>query len=92
VRPEAPFSRTDLVRYLEGSGIATRLLFGGNLIRQPAYRDVVYRVVGDLSNTDTVMNQTFWIGVYPGLTAAMLEYVVETFHGFCRQHSAALCR
>lgn len=80
VRPEAPFTRNDVVRYLEKHKIATRLLFGGNLIRQPAYLEVPHRVVGNLENSDFVMNCVFWIGVYPGLSSAMLEYVIETFH------------
>jgi CDP-6-deoxy-D-xylo-4-hexulose-3-dehydrase len=82
VRPAAPFTRNDLVRYLESRKIATRLLFGGNLIRQPAYQGVPYRVVGELKNTDTVMNYTFWVGVYPGLTEQMIAYVVETVTTF----------
>ena len=82
VRPEAPFTRNQAVQYLEKNNIATRLLFGGNLIRQPAYRkaDVQYRVVGKLKNSDFVMNHLFWIGVYPGLTQEMLEYILECFH------------
>jgi CDP-4-dehydro-6-deoxyglucose reductase, E1 len=82
VRPEAPFTRNQVVRYLESCKIATRLLFGGNIVRQPAYCDdnVRYRVVGDLKNSDSVMNQVFWIGVYPGLSSAMLEYILECFH------------
>jgi CDP-4-dehydro-6-deoxyglucose reductase, E1 len=55
-------------------------LFGGNLVRQPAYAGLNYRVVGDLGNSDRVMNQAFWIGVYPGLTQAMLDYVVESIN------------
>jgi CDP-6-deoxy-D-xylo-4-hexulose-3-dehydrase len=82
VRPGAPFCRRELVQHLEGRGIATRQLFGGNLLRQPAYQRIPHRVVGDLKNTDTVMNQTFWIGVYPGLTAPQIDYVLETFRGF----------
>jgi CDP-6-deoxy-D-xylo-4-hexulose-3-dehydrase len=82
VRPEAPFTRNELVRYLENNKIATRLLFGGNLIRQPAYQDVPHRVVGELKNTDIVMNHTFWVGVYPGLTEQMIAYVVETVTTF----------
>jgi len=82
VRPEAPFTRNDLVRYLENRKIATRLLFGGNLIRQPAYQDVPRRVVGELKNTDVVMNHTFWVGVYPGLTEQMIAYVIETVTTF----------
>jgi CDP-6-deoxy-D-xylo-4-hexulose-3-dehydrase len=61
-------------------------LFGGNLVRQPAYEGLDYRVVGDLENTDFVMERSFWIGLYPGLTEAMLDYVVEVLHNFCRQH------
>ena len=85
VRPEASFSRNQLVQYLEAHQIGTRLLFGGNLTRQPAYQGVNYRVVGSLTNSDLVMNQTFWIGVYPGLTQEMLDYVIETMHAFCEQ-------
>ena len=84
VRPEMPFNRNDLVNYLEGHKIATRLLFAGNLTRQPAYRGVPYRVVGTLSNTDLVMNQTLWIGVHPGLTEEMITYIIEAIDKFCR--------
>ena len=80
VRPEAPFTRNQVVRYLESHKIATRLLFGGNIVRQPAYHDVQYRVVGDLKNSDFVMNLVFWIGVYPGLSEKMLEYILECFY------------
>jgi CDP-6-deoxy-D-xylo-4-hexulose-3-dehydrase len=80
VRPEAPFTRNDVVDFLEKHKIATRLLFGGTLVRQPAYRDVRYRVMGDLKNSDCVMNQVFWIGVYPGLSVNMIEFIVDIFH------------
>ena len=80
VRPEVPFSRNDVVRHLENRKIATRLLFGGNLTRQPAYRDVPYRIAGELKNTDFVMERLFWVGVYPGITPAMMDYVLQTFH------------
>jgi CDP-6-deoxy-D-xylo-4-hexulose-3-dehydrase len=80
VRREAPFSRNRVVAYLESRKIATRLLFGGNLLRQPAYREVKHRVVGSLAQTDFVMNQVFWVGVYPGLTAKMISYMVDAFH------------
>jgi len=80
VRDDAPFSRNALLRFLDERKIASRLLFGGNLIRQPAYRDIPYRVVGDLKVSDTVMNNAFWIGVYPGLTEPMIDYVLDVFH------------
>ncbi|MFN5515360.1 MAG: lipopolysaccharide biosynthesis protein RfbH [Cyanobacteriota bacterium] len=85
VQDSAPFTRNDLVQHLEEKGIGTRLLFGGNLARQPAYEGLSYRVVGGLENTDRVMNQTFWIGLYPGLTEEMLDYVVTVIKDFCRR-------
>jgi len=81
VRTEAPLTRNDVIRYLEEHKIATRLMFGGNLVRQSLYLDVKYRTVGDLENSDFVMNRVFWIGVYPGLSSTMLDYMIETFHG-----------
>jgi CDP-4-dehydro-6-deoxyglucose reductase, E1 len=80
VRENAPFTRDQLVRWLEARKIGTRLLFGGNLIHQPAYRDRNFRVVGNLQNSDDVMRQVFWLGVYPGLTTSMLDYMIETLH------------
>ena len=79
VRPGAPFSRNQVVGHLEARKIATRLLFGGNLTRQPAYQGATYRVVGDLPNTDFVMDRVFWIGVYPGITEPMVEFTLEAF-------------
>ncbi len=81
VRPDAPFTRNQVTAYLEERKIATRLLFGGNLTRQPAYRDSTYRVIGSLSNTDFVMNQVFWIGLYPGIRPDILEYMVDSLQG-----------
>lgn len=89
IREEAPFSRRELTRYLEDHKIATRMLFGGNLTRQPAYQYVTHRVIGSLSVSDQVMNQTFWIGVYPGLTTEMLDYTLSVFESFVRQPVAA---
>ncbi len=82
VRPEAPFTRDELIRYLEEHKVATRLLFGGNLTRQPAFEEVEYRVVGDLASSDVVMNQSLWIGCYPGLSEPMIAYIVEKFGSF----------
>jgi CDP-4-dehydro-6-deoxyglucose reductase, E1 len=84
VRPNAPFSRAEVIDFLEERKIASRVLFGGNLVRQPAYRNVRHRVIGNLANSDLVMKQLFWIGVYPGLTAEMLDYMIESLHAFTR--------
>jgi CDP-6-deoxy-D-xylo-4-hexulose-3-dehydrase len=89
VRPDAPFSRNQVTRHLEDRKIATRLLFGGNLVRQPAYRDSKYRVVGSLHNTDFVMDRVFWIGVFPGITAPMVSYMIESIHGACGELAAS---
>jgi CDP-6-deoxy-D-xylo-4-hexulose-3-dehydrase len=88
VRPEAPFTRGEVIRELERRKIGTRLLFGGNLTRQPAYRDCTYRVSGSLERTDFVMERVFWVGVYPGITDAMLDYMIEAFHGISRSAQA----
>jgi CDP-6-deoxy-D-xylo-4-hexulose-3-dehydrase len=78
VRESSPVNRNDLVQELNAKKIGTRLLFGGNLLRQPAFRGTPRRVIGDLPNTDMVMNDTFWIGVWPGLTTPMLDFMIET--------------
>ena len=88
VREDAPFRREDLIRALDANKIGTRLLFGGNLLRQPAYQDCKYRVAGELRNTDFVMNNVFWVGVYPGLTPPMLDFVAKTITGFIAQSKA----
>ena len=85
IRPEAPFTRNEVTRYLEERNIATRLLFAGNLTRQPAYRDRPYRVAGPLKNSDSVMNQVFWIGLYPGITPVMIDYTITTLQGMAVQ-------
>lgn len=85
VRDGAPVSRDAIVRELEGKRIATRLLFGGNLVRQPAYRDVPRRVVGDLANSDRVMHHAFWVGVYPGLSEAMLAFMADSIRRAVRK-------
>lgn len=77
-------SRLELIRYLEGRKIATRLLFGGNFTRQPYFQNRTYRVVGDLDNTDAVMSRTFWVGTYPGLDANMIDYIAEAMADYFR--------
>jgi CDP-4-dehydro-6-deoxyglucose reductase, E1 len=86
VREGAPFTREELIRALDAQKIATRLLFGGNLLRQPAYEGCEHRAVGPLPNTDFAMNNVFWLGVYPGLTASMLDFVAETIAAFTARH------
>lgn len=82
IRPGAPFVRNDLIQALETRKVATRLMFAGNLLRQPAYIGVQHRVVGDLTNTDIIMNNAFWVGVYPGLTEEMIDYMLGVFAQF----------
>ena len=82
VRPGAPFTRNELVQFLESRKIATRLLFSGNLTKQPSVESVPYRVGGRLDNTDAVMENTFWVGVYPGITEPMIEYMIDSFGDF----------
>lgn len=81
VRKESGLNRNKITKYLENHNIQTRLLFSGNLIKHPCFDDIrgtdKYRVVDDLTNTDFVMNNTFWVGVYPGLTDEKIDYMVE---------------
>jgi CDP-6-deoxy-D-xylo-4-hexulose-3-dehydrase len=84
IRPGSTIDRTALLRHLDDKKIGTRLLFAGNLLKQPAYRNVEHRVIGDLKNSDLVMTNTFWLGVYPGLTDEMLNYVSEVVHDFVK--------
>ena len=90
IREGAPFRREELTRALEAQKIGTRLLFGGNLLRQPAYQGCEYRVIGPLPNTDFVMENVFWIGVFPGLTVDMLDFVVETIAAFVANSASHL--
>jgi CDP-4-dehydro-6-deoxyglucose reductase, E1 len=93
VRENAPMTRDELVRYLNNDKkVATRNLFGGNLVRQPAYSEVKHRVVGELRNADAVMNGVFWVGVYPGLTGAMLDYIAESLGSIAKRPSKASAR
>jgi CDP-6-deoxy-D-xylo-4-hexulose-3-dehydrase len=82
IRPSATFGRYDLVQHIESRRIATRQLFAGNLLKQPAYANVKHRVVGDLKNSDLITTNTFWIGVYPGLTDEMIDYMIATIDEF----------
>ncbi|RXT36825.1 lipopolysaccharide biosynthesis protein RfbH [Bradyrhizobium betae] len=83
LRDGAPFARDAIVRHLNERGIGTRLLFGGNLVRQPYMIGRNFRVHGSLANSDTIMNRTFWIGVYPGLGDEHIGYVLQVIHDFC---------
>lgn len=87
LRENAPFRREELVRHLENKNIQTRNLFAGNMLRQPCFDGMRgsgegYRVIGELTNTDAVMERTFWIGVYPGMTEEKLRYMAEEIRGF----------
>jgi CDP-6-deoxy-D-xylo-4-hexulose-3-dehydrase len=84
VRPDAPFTRRDLTNWLEGRNVETRYLFAGNITRQPGYRCIQCRTVGDLPNSDLVMRTTFFVGVYPGLDDTRLAYMQEAFEEFFR--------
>ena len=77
-----PANREDLLRFLEERKIGTRLMFARNITRQPAYSGVEFRVVGDLANSDLIMRRAFWLGVYPGLTSRMLDYVIDSMRDF----------
>jgi CDP-6-deoxy-D-xylo-4-hexulose-3-dehydrase len=90
IKSGAPFTRDQLTAALEAQKIGTRLLFAGNLLRQPAYEGLEYRQIGHLPNTDYVMNHVFWIGVFPGLTKPMLDHIVATMKTFVEQASAGL--
>lgn len=90
VKDGANFTRDDIVNYLENNGIQTRMLFAGNLIKHPCFDELRrdgkgYRIVGTLTNTDVIMNQTFWIGVYPGLTAEMIDFMIDKIHEFVKK-------
>jgi CDP-6-deoxy-D-xylo-4-hexulose-3-dehydrase len=89
LKETAPFSKTELVRYLDEHKIGNRMLFGGNLVRQPAFvrlraeRPEAFRVIGDLPVADRIMNRTFFLGTYPGLTEEMMDYEIDVITRFC---------
>lgn len=78
------FTRLDLIKFLESRRIATRMLFAGNILRQPGYENIPHSVVGTLTNTNWATERAFWVGVWPGLTTSMLDYVVDSFYSFVR--------
>lgn len=82
LKQDSGFKRVDLTKHLDQCKIGTRLLFAGNLTRQPYFEGVNYRIVGDLTNTDIVMNQTLWVGIYPGLDEEHLDYIAESLEAF----------
>ncbi len=84
VRKDVGFTRDEIVKYLEENKIATRMLFAGNITRHPCFENIKYRTHGDLSNTDTIMKDMFWIGVYPGLKEEQLSYIIEKFFTFMK--------
>ena len=85
VRPGAPFTRKQIVRFLEDRNIETRYLFSGNILQQPGYRDIERRVVGDLAHSDVVLRGAFFVGVYPGLDDSRIDYLLDAFHAFFAQ-------
>ncbi|AUS95093.1 lipopolysaccharide biosynthesis protein RfbH [Clostridium thermosuccinogenes] len=91
VKEDAGFTRDEFVDYLESNNIQTRMLFAGNLIKHPCFNEMRntgegYRVVGKLTNTDRIMNQSLWIGVYPGMTHQMLEYIISKITDYVRRY------
>jgi CDP-6-deoxy-D-xylo-4-hexulose-3-dehydrase len=97
VRENAPFTKVDLARKLDEAKIGNRMLFGGNLLRQPAFvqlkqdRPDAIRVVGDMTGADRIMNETIFIGTYPGLTEEMLAYIIDTVTPFVRSSKRMSC-
>lgn len=86
VREDAGFTKNDIVIYLENNQIATRMLFAGNITMHPSFKNINYRIYDKLSNTDYIMNNTFWIGVYPGITGMMIDHILTAFKGFMELH------
>ena len=86
LKGEAPFSRIEIVKFLEGNNIATRLLFSGNIIRHPGFENVQFRAHDNLRNTDFIMTNTFWIGVYPGIEEQEMNYIIGELKEFMRRY------
>ncbi|MDI3312704.1 MAG: lipopolysaccharide biosynthesis protein RfbH, partial [Thermoanaerobacterium sp.] len=87
IKENAPFNRNELINYLEKNKIGTRLLFAGNILRQPAFtnNDIEYKVIDNLKNTDIIMERTFWMGVWPGINEKMAKYIIDVIKKFIRQ-------
>ena len=89
VRPEAGLDRNEVTKYIESKNVQTRLLFSGNIVKQPCFNEIrgteAYRVIGDLHNSDFVVSYTFWVGVYPGMTDAMIDYMAQVIKEAVRQ-------
>ncbi|MFA6427521.1 MAG: lipopolysaccharide biosynthesis protein RfbH [Candidatus Magasanikbacteria bacterium] len=88
VRQDSPFTRSDIIEHLQNKKIATRFLFAGNILRQPYFveRNIIHKSIGNLENTDYIMNNTFWVGCYPGITSEMLQYMTEMFDEFLMKY------
>jgi CDP-6-deoxy-D-xylo-4-hexulose-3-dehydrase len=89
VKNNAGFTRDEIVGYLEKNKIQTRMLFAGNLLKHPCFDEMRatgegYRIAGELTNTDIIMNRTFWLGVYPGMEPGMIQHMIDTVHDFFR--------
>ncbi|MBT3777579.1 MAG: lipopolysaccharide biosynthesis protein RfbH [Pelagibacteraceae bacterium] len=82
IKPESRINRIDLLRFLDNHKIGTRLLFSGNIIRQPYFKNLNYRIFGELTNTDVIMNHSFWLGVYPGINEKMLDFIIAKISVF----------
>ena len=87
VKGTAPFTRREITEYLESKKIGTRLLFGGNLLQQPAFQHIPHKVFGTLEDSDLITRGTFWIGIHQGIDSQRLEYIISTFHDFMRSHA-----
>jgi CDP-6-deoxy-D-xylo-4-hexulose-3-dehydrase len=88
IKTDKGFNRAELINFLDQAKIGTRLLFAGNLTRQPYFQSLNYRVAGELTVTDHIMSHTFWIGLYPGLTSDHLDFTIRRFYEFFRQLEA----
>jgi len=86
LRDNTPFNRQDIIRFLENNGIQTRLIFAGNILRQPAYRNINCKKIGDLKNSDKIMKDSFFIGIHPGMTKEMLNYIIAKFEEFIKKY------